>query len=148
MPRLPTIRVIGSQFISTRLFFPVVRRVRSSVTVAILSVLSAVFRGLVSGDQLVGLAPPLGLTIGARIGNGPQSSDHHSVRFRRYGGDARARRFIHEWHELVGKAWHGAGDANAANVRTAANAPHPAALGHVAIHHRPPAAELHQAFRR
>ena len=51
-------------------------------------------------------------------------------------------------HELVGKSGHGAADADAADVRAAADAAHPAALADVALHHRPPAAELHDARLR
>src|SRR6185369_14057019 len=51
-------------------------------------------------------------------------------------------------HELVRKARHGAADTDAADVRTAADAADPAALRHVALHHRPPAAELDDALGR
>src|SRR5262249_56969816 len=50
--------------------------------------------------------------------------------------------------ELVGEAGHGAGDADAADVRAAADAVDPAALGHVALDHRSPAAQLDQAAWR
>lgn len=43
---------------------------------------------------------------------------------------------------------HGAGDADAADIGAAADAGHPAALGHVAVDDRPPAADLDQALRR
>ena len=60
----------------------------------------------------------------------------------------RAGRLVHERHELVGEAGHGAADADAADVGAAADAGHPAALGDVAVDHRPPAADLHQALGR
>src|SRR5436190_1855257 len=55
-------------------------------------------------------------------------------------------RLVHERHELIRKPRHGAGDANAADIRTAADPPHPAALRHVAVHYRTPAADFHQAL--
>src|SRR5262252_9823897 len=58
------------------------------------------------------------------------------------------RRFVHEGHELVGKAGHGAADADAADVGTAADAGHPPALGDVAHDHRTPASELDDALGR
>ena len=60
----------------------------------------------------------------------------------------RARRLIHERHELVGKARHRAADADAADVRAAADARHPAALADVALHDRAPASQLDDAERR
>src|SRR6185369_12262243 len=67
--------------------------------------------------------------------------------------DERAReraagRLVHERHELVREARHRAGDADAADVRTAADAVHPAALRYVAVDDRPPAADPHLALRR
>src|ERR1043165_3655296 len=55
---------------------------------------------------------------------------------------------IHERHELVREAGHRAADADAADVRAAADPGHPAALGHVAVDDRAPAADLHQALGR
>ena len=49
---------------------------------------------------------------------------------------------------LSGKAGHRAADADAADVRAAADAVHPAALADVALHDRPPAAELDDALGR
>ena len=62
-------------------------------------------------------------------------------------GDFCAGRLIHERHEFVREARHGAANADAAHVGASADARHPAALGHVAIHHGPPAAELDDALR-
>ena len=49
---------------------------------------------------------------------------------------------------LSGKPGHRAADADAADVRAAADAAHPAALGHVAIDDRAPAPDLHLHLRR
>ena len=56
------------------------------------------------------------------------------------------RRLVHEGHELVREPWHRAADADAADVRAAADSGHPSPLGDVAINHRAPAAELYQAL--
>src|SRR6202011_5721829 len=53
---------------------------------------------------------------------------------------------VHEWHELVGEARHGAAYADAADVRATTDTVHPSALGHVALDCRAPTAELHQAL--
>src|ERR1700691_4449494 len=66
----------------------------------------------------------------------------------RGGRKQRTRRLIHERHELVWKARHGASDANSPYVRAAADSPHPAALADVALHHGSPATEFHDARGR
>ena len=62
---------------------------------------------------------------------------------RRGGGAALV--LVHERHELVREAGHRARHADAADVRAAADAVDPAAHRHVALDHRPLAAELDQA---
>src|SRR5271163_210112 len=66
----------------------------------------------------------------------------------RSGREQRTGRLIHEWHELVRKARHGASDANPADVWTTADSAHPAAFANVALHHRSPATEFHDARGR
>ena len=61
-------------------------------------------------------------------------------------GHERAGGRVHERLELVREAGHRAADADAADVRAAAHAVDPAALGHVALDDRAPAAELDQAL--
>src|SRR5271167_625207 len=56
------------------------------------------------------------------------------------------RRFIHERHELVGEPRHRTPNADAADVGATANSGHPSALGNVAVHHRSPASEFHNAL--
>src|SRR3954469_9425762 len=51
-------------------------------------------------------------------------------------------------HEFVGEPGHGAADADAADVGTAADAVDPAALADVALHDRAPAALLDDALTR
>src|SRR5947207_3607631 len=164
MPRLPTILVIGSQAISTT-------PVSSAVVMEVPSVLSSprearppagpaagTVRGpaarrwspglLVAGEELVALLAPLGLLVGGPRGETAEGADDRAVHGARGGGDLGPGRLVHERHELVREAGHGAGDADTAHVRAAAHAVDPAPLGHVALDHRTPAAQLDQAARR
>src|SRR5216683_3201094 len=150
MPRLPTIRVIGSQAISTK---PV-----SSAVVMGRPLFLAAARGtarlrgspglLEARQELVAPLAPLGLLVGGLGGEAAKSADHGAVHHAGRRGDLRSRRLVHERHELVREARHGARDADAAHVRAAAHAVDPAALGHVALDHGPPAAQLDQALGR
>src|SRR3984957_19283004 len=127
MPRLPTILVIGSHAISTM-------PVSSAVVIGCPSLPGL----LETGEELV-----------ARLGGeAAQRADHGSVHAAGRRRDPRPWRFIHERHELVGEAWHRAGDADAAHVRAAADSVDPAPLRHIALDHRPPAAQLDQALGR
>src|SRR5207248_3999712 len=139
MPRLPTIRVIGSHVISTMLPFvlvvAIVRRLLSP-------------RRPVPGRQLATLLPPLRLLVEGLAGDGAQRPDDVAVQTAGGGGDLRTGRLVHEGHELVGEAGHGAPDADPPDVRAAADAIDPSPLGDVALHHRPPTPQLHQALGR
>src|SRR5262245_22886496 len=135
MPRLPTILVIGSQAISTRL--------PSSTVVIAVSPVPAV-----PGQEIGALLPPLGLLVRGLQREAAQRAYDAAVDHRSAGRHAAARRLVHERHELVREAGHRTGDADAADVGTTADAVDPAALGHVAFDHRSPAAELDQAVRR
>src|SRR5215469_16798696 len=139
MPRLPTIRVIGSQDISTR-------PASSAVVIAFpFRWVSGTPRSpalLVAGQQLVALLAPLRLLVGGLRREAAERPDDRPVEGAGGGRDPRPGRLVHERHELVGEAGHRARDADPADVRAAADAVDPAALGHVALDHRPPAAEL------
>src|SRR6201995_5206309 len=137
MPRLPTIRVIGSQFISTTLGSCVVVMADPSPSSPGL---------LVAGQQLGTLRAPLGLLVRGLGGESAQGPDHGPVHAAGRGRDLRSRWLVHEGHELVREAGHGAGDTDAAHVGAPAHAVDPAALGHVALDHRAPAAQLDQAL--
>src|SRR5215467_14295429 len=141
MPRLPTIRVMGSQAISVS--WPVSWPVVSPLVV----VIARSPRLLVAGEKFAALRPPLGFLVRGAGGEAAEGTDGGAVHLARRGGHPRAGRLVHERHELVGEAGHRARDADPADVRAAADAVDPAALGHVALDHRPPAAELHQALR-
>src|SRR5438094_7009502 len=136
MPRLPTILVTGSHVISTML------------PPALVAILIAPFspRRPVTGRELATLLPPAGFLVlgfGRDLAQGP---DHAAVETAGGGGDLRAGWLIHEGHELVGEARHGAADADATHVGAAAHTVDPAPLRHVALDHRAPAAQLHQAL--
>src|SRR5258708_35634643 len=90
--------------------------------------------------------PPLRFLVHRCVGKCAQSSDRLAVNADRGGGDLRSRRLVHERHEFVREARHGAADADAADVWAPANAGHPAAFWHVAIDNRTPAAEFHDAL--
>src|SRR5262249_42289141 len=149
MPRLPTILVIGSQAIST-----------TPVSSAVVMPLPPVRRGRkvppgrwspglhVAGKELIALLAPLGLLVGRLRGAAAEGAADGAVHGARGRGALGRRGLVHERHELVGEAWHGAGDADAAHVGAATDAVDPAAFGHVALDHRPPAAELDQALGR
>src|SRR3984957_20305457 len=139
MPRLPTIRVMGTQVISVSSASPAPE---VSFSVAVIATSP---RLLVAGAEFRALHAPLRLLVRRLGGEAPEAADNravHAAGGRRYG---RARRLVHERHELVREAGHRAGDADAAHVRAAAHAVDPAPLGHVALHHGTPAAQLDQA---
>src|SRR4051794_16658651 len=144
MPRLPTIRVIGSQAMSTSL--PASGLISSRV--AMLSALLVAPPRGVAGGELVAVVPPLRLLVDRPVRDAPQLADGRPVDAGDERRDAAARRLVHERHELVGEARHRAADADPADVRAPADAGHPAALGDVAVDDRAPAADLHEALRR
>src|SRR3984957_16038355 len=92
--------------------------------------------------------PPLRFFIHGVICKVAKGANRFAVNTDRGGGNSGPRRLIHEGHKLVRKSRHGATNANSTYVRAAANSRHPAALGYVAIHYRPPTAQFHDAFQR
>src|SRR5580692_9718849 len=100
--------------------------------------------GLIASREVATLVPPFGLLVERLEREVAERPDHAAVEPAKRGGDAAARRLVHERHELVGEARHRAADADAADVGATADAAHPAALGHVAFDDRAPAAEFHQ----
>src|SRR5690606_13513094 len=94
-----------------------------------------------------GLTPP-GFLVDGAAGDVPQAADDRAVQGRRRRRDLAARRFVHERHELVREARHGAPDADAADVRATADAVDPPALRHIALDYWSPTAKFHNAFRR
>src|SRR5262245_15097375 len=145
MPRLPTMRVIGSQFISTSLLVSAVAMVAPLSTPAV-SVVAGLQLRSIAGVELSALVAPARLLVEGLDREVAQRPDDGAVNLAGLGRHPRSRRLVHERHELVGEAGHRAADADAADVGAAADAAEPAALGHVALHDRPPAAELDDAL--
>src|SRR5580700_11401924 len=158
MPRLPTIRVIGSQFISTRFFDLLGTSLVGAVIVLIRSLLwllglssgpsvaLSVRSGVVSGGEFSARMTPLRFFVDGVLGQGPQGANSASIGANSCTGNLCPGRLIHEGHELVGESRHGAADADAAHMGAAADSGHPAAFGHVAVHYRTPASQLHDAL--
>src|SRR5687768_15169691 len=92
---------------------------------------------VVAGGELLAVVAPLGFFVDRLVGYGAKAPDHGPVALGQRGGDLAARWLVHERHELVREARHGAPDTDAAHVRAASEPVHPAALGDVAVDHRP-----------
>ena len=174
MPRLPTIRVMGSHAISTS--WPGSRFTWDGSGMIVVIESCSLYldalrcRAFGAMDTAAGraragetrtyqvrVAPVSSFVPGwrhfgslstVRTGDVAQAADHRSVQARRGGRDLAAGRLVHERHELVREAGHRAADADAADVRAAADAVDPSAFGHVALHDRAPTAKFHNAFRR
>src|SRR3954452_9406929 len=99
MPRFPTIRVIGSHDMSTML--PASGLI-SSRTAIVFSSLRAVAR-LVAGRELTLVVPPFRFLVGGLVREAAQLADHWAVDAGHQRRCARARRLVHERHELVGE---------------------------------------------
>src|SRR5579875_3632762 len=127
-------RVIGSQETSTRFLPCRSAPASSSICVAIIPLCCSMRpRPSITGGQLAsGMTPPR-LLIDRMFGDVAQAADHGAVKMAgKLGGHAAARRLIHERHEFIREPRHGAGDADAADIGTSADAVHPSALGYVA----------------
>src|SRR5215813_2115043 len=96
----------------------------------------------IAGGETRPRMSPARFLVDSIVGDAAQPADQSAVDADRASRKCRARRFFHERHELVRESGHGAGDANAADVRATADAAHPAAFGHVAVDHRTPTADL------
>src|SRR5262245_2233629 len=90
------------------------------------------------GGEFLTVVAPLGLLVDGPRGDPPQAADRRAVEADGRRGEVPARWLVHERHELVRETRHGASDADAADVRAAADAVDPAALGHVALDDRTP----------
>src|SRR5580698_4739955 len=154
MPRLPTIRVIGSQAISTS--WPGSRFawdgsgmivVIGVCSLSLLKSCPALPGAVCACCEFVALVSPARVLVERSVGDGAQAAYHRAVQARCGGGHLAARRLVHERHELVREPGHGASNADAADVRAAADAVDPASLGYVAFDHRPPTAKFDNAFR-
>src|SRR5882757_1077882 len=144
MPRLPTMRVIGSHAISVKPSGPGwLPAARCLVAVDVMTGSPSLVAGLEHGAW----GPPGRFLVQRVHRELAQRADHCAIGHRGCGGDLAAGGLVHEGHELVREARHRAADADTTHVRTAADAVDPAALRHVAVDHRAPAAEFHDALR-
>src|SRR5215470_3191355 len=101
MPRLPTMRVIGSQDISTSLRVPVGAARSGKVVVVIMPFLSSrvrVCRGTIAGCEFVFLMSPLRLFVQSALRKGTQRSHHAAIDADRAGRELGAGRLVHEQH--------------------------------------------------
>src|SRR5690349_20697720 len=92
-----------------------------------------------SGGQFRAAMAPLGFFVDGLAGHMAQAADHRPVQSGRSGRQDRARRLVHERHELIRAAGHRAADADATDVRAAADPVDPSAFGHVALDDGTPA---------
>src|SRR3954452_15556520 len=130
MPRLPTIRVIGSHDISTTFRLGDLVSRLGVVTVAMVYLLlvvgSVVGRGDIPGGELAAAMPTPRLLVRRLVRHRAEAADDLAVERDEGGGHDGAGGFVHDGHELVGEAGHGPGNADAAAVWAAADARHPA----------------------
>src|ERR1700686_191774 len=107
MPRLPTMRVMGSQFISTRLrcFSSSSGMVSGYVAMAWSSLewLGVGTVWMVAGGELRAVVAPLGFLIDGGVGDAAEGADHTTVATDDCGRDHGSGRFVHEGHEFVGE---------------------------------------------
>src|SRR5271156_3133672 len=140
IPKLPTIRVIGSQFMSTSFLEPVGVLFDGIVVVPIFSLLFRLVRpGSIASSQLRTWMTPLRFFVYRSVCKCPQRSNRLAIHSVCCSRNLCSRGFVNERHDFVREAWHGAANADAADVRAPANACHPPALRHVAVDHWPPA---------
>src|ERR1039458_10126187 len=123
MPRLPTMRVMGSHAISTR---PSLSSVNFLVAIRLPPDL------LVAGGQVAAGCAPFRLVIERVKGDFPEPADRAAVEAARQGRDLGTGRFVHERHEFVRESGHRAADTDAADVRAPSDAVDPSPFRHVA----------------
>src|SRR3954469_10947496 len=103
MPRLPTMRVIGSHAMSTM-------RPASGLTGSRVAAMSVPPARVVAGGQLSLVVPPLRLLVDGRVRDPAQLADERAVDADQVRAHAAAGRGVHERHELVREAGHRAAD--------------------------------------
>src|SRR6201989_1211518 len=124
MPRLPTIRVIGSHDMSTRLPDEARTSFSGVMTVAIDGPPSSGRDGgrwMIPGGQLGAVVPPLRLLVRRVVGALAELSEDPAGEPDACRRQPRARGLVHERHELVGEPGHRAADADPAVVGAAAD---------------------------
>src|SRR4051812_6978056 len=131
MPRLPTMRVIGSHDMSTRVRASLLVCCGPGTVVVIEFALpcGAHLPGaLRSCRQFLARMAPLRFLVEGASGDLPQRTDHRAVEPGRGRRELPARWLVHEGHELVREAGHRASDADAADVRATTDTVDPAPL--------------------
>src|SRR6202023_2582580 len=93
---------------------------------------------LVAGFERAALLAPLGLGIGLLHRDIAQRPNDRAIGQTCGPRNQRTRRRVHERHELVREAGHGAPDADTTHIRATTHTIDPAPLGHVALHYRTP----------
>src|SRR5438045_1843276 len=116
MPRLPMIRVTGSQAISTS--FLSGRASLSAVIDLLLFARSVRPAWVVSAGERRVVVMPLRLFVRRRVRDSAKTPNEFSVRSNQRRRHGRTGRLVHERLELVRKPRHRAPDADAAHVRT------------------------------
>src|ERR1700683_2292084 len=114
-------RVIGSQDMSTRCsgLVGTPAWVGAGIVAAMLSVAPELRLSggqFVSSRELRTIVPPLRFAVDGGACEGSQRAHSSTIDGDSRRGQLSAGRLIHEGHELVGKAGHGAADADAADV--------------------------------
>src|SRR5512135_2658614 len=105
------IRLMGSQFFSTRILWP------GSAFMGASFGGTDSESGFVAACERGAAATPLRLLIGSFVRDAAQGPDHRSVDIaHEHGGKLPAGRLIHKRHELVREAGHGASDADPADI--------------------------------
>src|SRR3954462_4266904 len=140
MPRLPTMRVTGSQDISLTVTF-------WSCGASVAAMFPPLPALGVTGRELGAVVPPLGFVVELALDGllAAPAQDRAVAELREVRRELAVGVLVHEGHVLVGEARHRARHADPADVGTAAHVALPAAQRHVALDHRALAAELDQA---
>src|SRR6266487_342531 len=100
----------------------------------------------IAAHQFPSLAPPGWLLVDCLLRQLAQPRDNRAISMNAVRRELGARWFIHKRHKFVRESRHRAANTDTAHIRTTTNSCHPPSLGHVALHHRPPASQLYKAF--
>src|SRR6185436_17528538 len=154
MPKLPTIRVMGSQATSTRPSAFSLSLLGLAMVVVMGACLLAV-RGLRclpgasrARGELGTRLTPLGFLVDRVLSHRTEATQGRTPGTDHRRRELAARGLVHERHELVGESGHRAADADATYVRASADPVQPTPLRDIALDHGAPAAELDDALRR
>src|SRR3954466_10583902 len=81
-----------------------------------------------AAGELGTVVTPLRFLVDGDVGDAAHPPDEGPIGLDDHAGETATGWLVHEGHELVREAGHGAADADAADVRAATHAVHPAAL--------------------